>query len=98
MVDPAIAVLADRTIRTDLADRTAIAVLADRNCLDDLLFATISCCRGLMRRPPVQAESWADLRQRLPMASGGVVLATIQKLFSEELAVARRCELLWRDA
>ncbi len=75
-----------------------LTAITDRNYLDDLLFATISCCRGLMRQPLVQVESRADLRQKLPAISGGVVIATIQKLLPEEPVVARRWKLLWRDA
>ena len=37
-----------------------------------------------MRQPPVQAESRVDLREKLSVASGGVVLTTIQKFFPEE--------------
>ena len=37
-----------------------------------------------MRQPPVQAESRADLRNKLSVESGGVVFTTIQKFFPEE--------------
>ena len=61
-----------------------IVVLTDRNDLDDQLFTTFSRCRDLLRQPPAQAESRADLRQKLSVASGGVVFTTIQKFFPEE--------------
>ena len=48
--------------------------------------ATIHCTlqsADLLRRPPVQAASRADLRARLAVESGGVVFTTIQKFFPE---------------
>ena len=61
-----------------------IVVLTDRNDLDDQLFGTFSRCQDLLRQPPVQAESRADLRDKLTVASGGVVFTTIQKFFPDE--------------
>ena len=61
-----------------------IVLLTDRNDLDDQLFTTFSRCRDLLRQPPVQAESRADLREKLSVVSGGVVFTTIQKFFPEE--------------
>jgi type I restriction enzyme R subunit len=61
-----------------------IVVLTDRNDLDDQLFGTFSRCRDLLRQAPVQAESRADLREKLRVAGGGVVFTTIQKFFPEE--------------
>ena len=40
-----------------------LVVLTDRNDLDDQLFGTFSRCQELLRQPPVQAESRADLRE-----------------------------------
>ena len=61
-----------------------IVVLTDRNDLDDQLFSTFSRCQDLLRQLPVQAESRADLRDKLSVESGGVVFTTIQKFFPEE--------------
>ncbi|MHB8782941.1 MAG: type I restriction endonuclease subunit R [Desulfobacteria bacterium] len=61
-----------------------IVVLTDRNDLDDQLFGTFARCRDLLRQPPVQAVDRADLREKLSVASGGVVFTTIQKFFPEE--------------
>ena len=61
-----------------------VVVLTDRNDLDDQLFATFSRCRELLRQPPAQAGSRADLRNKLSVESGGVVFTTIQKFFPEE--------------
>ena len=59
-------------------------MLTDRNDLDDQLFATFARCADLLRQPPVQAASRADLRARLAVESGGVVFTTIQKFLPEE--------------
>ena len=61
-----------------------VVVLTDRNDLDDQLFATFARCRDLLRQPPAQAANRADLREKLAVASGGVVFTTIQKFLPEE--------------
>ena len=71
-------------IREPAMSNPTVVVLTDRNDLDDQLFSTFSMCRDLLRQPPVQAESRADLRQKLSVQSGGVVFTTIQKFFPEE--------------
>ena len=71
-------------IREPAMQNPTIVVLTDRNDLDDQLFTTFSRCQDLLRQPPVQAESRADLRGKLSVASGGVVFTTIQKFFPEE--------------
>ncbi|MDE2927598.1 MAG: type I restriction endonuclease subunit R [Acidobacteriota bacterium] len=75
---------AGRIIRELAMENPTIVVLTDRNDLDDQLFGTFSRCRDLLRQPPVQAESRADLRARLAVDVGGVVFTTIQKFFPEE--------------
>ena len=64
-------------------DNPTIVVLTDRNDLDDQLFGTFSRCSELLRQDPAQAESRADLRQKLSVNVGGVVFTTIQKFFPE---------------
>ena len=71
-------------IREPAMENPTIVVLTDRNDLDDQLFTTFSRCRDLLRQPPVQAESRADLRDKLSVAAGGVVFTTIQKFLPEE--------------
>ena len=71
-------------IREPAMANPTIVVLTDRNDLDDQLFTTFSRCQDLLRQPPVQAESRADLREKLSVAAGGVVFTTIQKFFPEE--------------
>ena len=75
---------AGRIIREPAMANPTVVVLTDRNDLDDQLFATFARCADLLRQPPVQAESRADLRAKLAVESGGVVFTTIQKFFPEE--------------
>ena len=75
---------AGRIIPEPAMENPTIVVLTDRNDLDDQLFGTFARCRDLLRQPPVQAESRADLRAKLAVESGGVVFTTIQKFFPEE--------------
>ena len=56
---------AGRVIREPAMENPTIVVLTDRNDLDDQLFGTFSRCQELLRQPPVQAESRADLREKL---------------------------------
>ena len=75
---------AGRIIRELAMANPTLVVLTDRNDLDDQLFGTFSRCQELLRQPPVQAASRADLRAKLAVDSGGVVFTTIQKFFPEE--------------
>ncbi len=56
-----------------------LLVLTDRNDLDDQLFGTFSRCKSILRQAPSQADSRDDLKEKLKVASGGVVFTTIQK-------------------
>ena len=71
-------------IREPAMENPTVVVLTDRNDLDDQLFGTFSRCQDLLRQPPTQAESRADLRSKLSVNVGGVVFTTIQKFFPEE--------------
>ena len=71
-------------VRAPEMENPTIVVLTDRNDLDDQLFGTFSRCRDLLRQPPAQAESRADVRRKLSVESGGVVFTTIQKFFPDE--------------
>jgi type I restriction enzyme, R subunit len=75
---------AGRVIREPKMENPTIVVLTDRNDLDDQLFGTFSRCKDLLRQPPIQVESRADLREKLRVEAGGVVFTTIQKFFPEE--------------
>ena len=72
---------AGRVILHPAMENPTLVVLTDCNDLDDQLFATFARCRDLLRQPPVQAADRADLREKLAVASGGVVFTTIQKFF-----------------
>jgi type I restriction enzyme R subunit len=75
---------AGRVIREPRMVNPTVVVLTDRNDLDDQLFGTFSRCQDLVRQPPVQADSRADLRAKLAVEAGGVVFTTIQKFLPEE--------------
>jgi type I restriction enzyme R subunit len=75
---------AGRVILHPAMANPTIVVITDRNDLDDQLFGTFARCRDLLRQPPVQAADRADLREKLSVASGGVVFTTIQKFFPED--------------
>jgi type I restriction enzyme, R subunit len=75
---------AGRLILHPAMENPTIVVITDRNDLDGQLFATFARCRDLLRQEPVQAESRADLRERLRRGAGGVVFTTIQKFMPEE--------------
>lgn len=74
---------AGRVIMHPSMANPTVVVLTDRNDLDDQLFATFARCRDLLRQPPTQAADRTDLREKLAVASGGVVFTTIQKFFPE---------------
>ncbi|MGH9335374.1 MAG: type I restriction endonuclease subunit R, partial [Vicinamibacteria bacterium] len=74
---------AGRVIREAAMENPTLVVLTDRNDLDGQLFGTFARCQDLLRQPPVQAETRADLREKLRVESGGVVFTTIQKFFPE---------------
>ncbi len=75
---------AGRIIREPAMENPTIVVITDRNDLDDQLFGTFSRCAGLLRQPPAQADSRANLRDLLAVEAGGVVFTTIHKFFPEE--------------
>ena len=75
---------AGRVIREPAMENPTLVVLTDRNDLDGQLFGTFSRCQDLLRQPPAQAESRADLREKLRVEAGGVIFTTIQKFFPEE--------------
>jgi type I restriction enzyme R subunit len=78
------AVYAGKLILEPAMENPTIVVITDRNDLDNQLFGVFAACSDLLRQKPVQAESRAELRKLLEVASGGVVFTTIQKFFPEE--------------
>jgi len=75
---------AGRIIREPAMENPTIVVITDRNDLDDQLFGTFARCKDLLRQPPIQVGSRAELREKLQVETGGVVFTTIQKFFPEE--------------
>jgi type I restriction enzyme R subunit len=65
-------------------DNPTIVLLTDRNDLDDQLFETFGRCQEILRQKPVHAETRAELRYLLKVASGGIVFTTIQKFLPDE--------------
>ena len=61
-----------------------IVVITDRNDLDDQLFDTFAASRGLLRQEPVQIRDRKELKEKLNVASGGIVFTTIQKFFPDD--------------
>ena len=75
---------AGRVILEPAMANPTLVILTDRNDLDDQLFGTFSRCQELLRQPPVQAESRADMRAKLNVNAGGVIFTTIQKFLPED--------------
>lgn len=65
-------------------DNPTIVVITDRNDLDDQLFDTFASSTQLLRQEPKQIENRNDLKEKLKVASGGVIFTTIQKFSPEE--------------
>ncbi|WP_114750031.1 type I restriction endonuclease subunit R [Pleomorphovibrio marinus] len=65
-------------------DNPTVVVITDRNDLDDQLFDTFASSTQLLRQEPKQIENRNDLREKLKVASGGVIFTTIQKFSPEE--------------
>jgi len=61
-----------------------IVVINDRNDLDGQLFDTFSDFTELLRQTPKQADSRANLKELLNVASGGIVFTTIQKFLPDK--------------
>ena len=64
-------------------DNPTVLVITDRNDLDDQLFDTFAASTQLLRQEPKQAENRDDLKEKLKVASGGVIFSTIQKFQPE---------------
>ena len=73
---------AGRVILQPEMENPTLVVLTDRNDLDDQLFGTFSRCQELLRQPPVQAESRADLRAKLEGERGRSCLHHYPEIFS----------------
>jgi type I restriction enzyme R subunit len=65
-------------------DNPTILVITDRNDLDDQLFDTFAASTQLLRQTPKQADNREDLKEKLKVASGGIIFSTIQKFLPED--------------
>lgn len=65
-------------------DNPTVVVITDRNDLDDQLFDTFASSTQLLRQEPKQIENRNDLKEKLKVASGGVIFTTIQKFSPEK--------------
>lgn len=65
-------------------ENPTILVITDRNDLDDQLFDTFAASKQLLRNVPTQVDSRDDLKEKLKVASGGIVFSTIQKFQPNE--------------
>ena len=65
-------------------DNPTVVVITDRNDLDDQLFDTFATSRGLLRQEPVQVRNRLELKEKLKVASGGIIFTTIQKFFPDD--------------
>ena len=72
-------IYAAKLIKHKKMENPTIIVITDRNDLDDQLFDAFSKAEDLLRQTPVQAISRDDLKEKLNIASGGVIFSTIQK-------------------
>lgn len=72
-----------KLVLTEQLNNPTIIVLTDRNDLDQQLFETFGNCEQLIRQKPKQAENRDDLKEKLSVASGGVIFTTIQKFLPE---------------
>ena len=71
---------AGRLVLHPAMQNPTIVVITDRNDLDGQLFDTFCRCAEVLRQLPEQAESRADLVEKLSgRASGGIIFTTIQK-------------------
>lgn len=61
-----------------------VLVITDRNDLDDQLFDTFASSTQLLRQTPKQVDNREDLKEKLKVASGGVIFTTIQKFQPDE--------------
>jgi len=72
-------VYAAKLIKHKFMQNPTIIIITDRNDLDSQLFEAFSKDEELLRQTPTQAESRDDLKEKLNIASGGVIFTTIQK-------------------
>ncbi|AFM13316.1 type I restriction endonuclease subunit R [Turneriella parva] len=75
---------AGRVVQSAAMENPTVLVITDRNDLDDQLAGTFSRCHEILRQNPTQAENRDDLKEKLKVASGGIIFTTVQKFFPDE--------------
>jgi len=78
-----------------------VVVLTDRNDLDDQLYGQFAKCKDYLRQVPEQAESRADLKNKLAgRVANGIIFTTMQKFeeSSEPLSTRRNIILIADEA
>jgi type I restriction enzyme R subunit len=75
---------AGRVVQSAEMENPTILVITDRNDLDDQLYGTFAKAAEILRQKPVQADNRDDLKEKLKVASGGVIFTTVQKFFPDE--------------
>jgi type I restriction enzyme R subunit len=82
---------AGRMVLHPAMQNPTIVVITDRNDLDGQLFDTFSRCHEVLRQLPSQAESQADLVDKLRgRAAGGIIFTTIQKFLESAGVLCER--------
>lgn len=70
---------AGKIMRDPRMHNPTLVFITDRNDLDDQLFGEVFSPAHILPETPQQAESRVDLRERLKVASGGIVFTTMHK-------------------
>ncbi len=87
---------AGKIMKSKEMENPTIIVITDRNDLDEQLFNTFSSCSEILPEKPKQASSTSDLKEKLNIASGGIIFTTIQK-FRVERGKSEFDEISKRD-
>lgn len=74
---------AGKAVKSLTLENPTIVILTDRNDLDDQLYGTFCDCQSLLRQTPHQADDREDLKDKLRVASGGVIFTTVQKFMPD---------------
>jgi type I restriction enzyme R subunit len=75
---------AAQIIHAPFMKNPTLVVVTDRLDLDNQLFQSFSNCSNFLGTSPQQVESRGNLRERLNVASGGIIFTTMQKFMPEK--------------
>lgn len=68
-----------KLVQIEQMNNPTIVVLTDRRDIEQQLFDIFENCEQLIRQKPKQVKNREDLKDKLSVASGGVIFTTIQK-------------------